>query len=110
MMKLIRTAALFTLAVAFLAGCAQQPPAWSPFAPGDGSSMLQGDAYIQKADNYLIVFDASQSMTEKFMGGPKFDLAKQFVSSMNQSLPGFDMKGGVRSFGHANAFTTQPRA
>lgn len=97
-LKRIRRWLIFLVAALLFAG--------HPIPVHAGGTAPEG--YVQKSDNYLLVFDASQSMWYKFMGRKKSDLAKQFVTNMNQAIPGdLRLTGAVRTFGHANDFSVR---
>jgi len=84
-----------TLVVA-LTGCAtKQTPTPAPFQP----MQLNPDAYVKKVDNFVVVLDASQSMTEDYKGRSKFDQAKQLIANMNQTIPPLDYRAGLVAFG-----------
>ena len=60
---------------------------------------LSAAHYTQKVDNFLIIFDASETMKEAFEGMPKLEFAKKIVSCMNETIPDLPLSGGLRSFG-----------
>ena len=56
--------------------------------------------YVSKVDNFQIIMDASQTMG--IDGQKNFQSAKNFIASVNQSLPAdLVVNGGLRSFGHS---------
>jgi OOP family OmpA-OmpF porin len=73
--------------------------------PKDISAMLKSGEYQKKVDNFLIIMDASSSMSDKlsrnFCYEPsKQTLAKELVKCINNSLPDdFDVNAGMRVFG-----------
>jgi outer membrane protein OmpA-like peptidoglycan-associated protein len=71
----------------------------------DGKITRKTGQYISKVDNFLVLLDASESMTESYKGVVKFTLAKNFVSRMNQSLPDFKVNSALRTFGLTKAFS-----
>jgi OOP family OmpA-OmpF porin len=82
--------------VVALTGCAtKQTPTPAPFQP----MQLNPDAYVKKVDSFVVVMDASQSMTEDYKGRSKFDQAKELVTHMNQTIPPLDYRAGVVAFG-----------
>jgi len=71
----------------------------------DIDAMIKSADYQKKVDNFLVILDASSSMSDKL--GPAFTyepsklvLAKDLITCMNSSLPDdFDVNAGVRVFG-----------
>ena len=96
-MKKYRMAAVLGLVLAVaLAGCAtKQVPTPAPFQP----VQLNPENYTKKVDTFVVVTDASQSMTEDYKGRSKFDQAKQLIANMNQTIPPLDYRAGLVSFG-----------
>ncbi len=84
------------VALVFCVGCAAQKAA----GPGC-KSMVNVQKYKQKAENFLVLFDSSESMGGKVGEKLKIAIAKDAVTCMNQCIPG-DVKltGGLRTFGH----------
>lgn len=81
----------------WFAGCAAtpqfKPDAYTP--QGFGT-----DRYGAKVDAFIVVFDASSSMTQGiFNGKHKINIAKEFVHRMNQTIPPLKMQAGLRTFG-----------
>jgi OOP family OmpA-OmpF porin len=73
--------------------------AQSAFKAYDFNPQLKAGHYKQKVDNFLIILDASGSMSESYNGQPKVSLAKETVSNMNQTIPDLHMVSGLRAFG-----------
>jgi OOP family OmpA-OmpF porin len=71
----------------------------------DINAMLKSGAYQKKVDNFLIIQDASSSMSDKlgksFTHEPsKLALSKDLVRCLNSTLPDdFDVNAGMRVFG-----------
>jgi OmpA-OmpF porin, OOP family len=84
------------VALVFCVGCAAQKVA----GPGC-KSMVNVQKYKQKADNFLVLFDSSETMGGKVGEKQKISIAKDAVTCMNQCIPA-DVKltGGLRTFGH----------
>jgi len=84
------------VALVFCVGCAAQKAA----GPGC-KSMVNVQKYKQKAENFLILFDSSETMGGKEGEKQKLSIAKDVVTCMNHCIPG-DLKltGGLRTFGH----------
>lgn len=83
-----------------LISCA--PMQKTPFNALDLNPKLQ-EGYIKKVDNFLVILDASTSMytdQNNRLGEPaKLEIAKDFVSNMNKTIPALDLQGGMRVFG-----------
>ncbi len=83
-----------------MAGCAAPHKPFAPFEPTDLTARWNSGGYALKADNYLILLDASSSMTEVQDEHEKFKTAGEIIHRMNRTLPPVDMQGAMRSFGH----------
>lgn len=81
---------------AALGGCAGKQVARPAFVP----QPVQWDNYGLKADNFIIVLDASSSMDQKYNGTKKFDIAREVISNLNATMSGLKLTGALRSFGH----------
>ena len=104
-MKLFSKSVLFVAAFLFLFGCAaQQMNNLPPFE----AAKFDKNLYTSKVDNFLIVFDASSSMHDKYNGTRKFDIAQALVQRMNQTIPELGQTAGLRSFGHSPAVSSKP--
>jgi OOP family OmpA-OmpF porin len=95
-----------------LVGCAAKkplPPA-PEFKAVDLNHLLESGAYIPKADSYLIILDASQSMRDPYQyeGYTKFGFAKEIAKRFITSLPKMDVQGGLRTFGHGACLPDSP--
>jgi OOP family OmpA-OmpF porin len=49
----------------------------------------------------MVVLDASNSMTESYKGQPKINIAKDFISRMNDTIPELKLNGALRVFGQS---------
>lgn len=78
----------------FMTGCAGKAP-----APVD-SQPVSTEGFTQKVDNFVVVMDASSSMTGRIQGTPKFMLAKSLVERLNGTIPNISLNGALRTFGH----------
>ena len=80
---------------ALLVSCATAPPqaTYNPLHDAATGTL------VPKVDNFLVVLDASYSMSESYMGKKKLALAQDTVSRMNRTLPPLDIKGGLRTLG-----------
>ncbi|MBW1898445.1 MAG: OmpA family protein [Deltaproteobacteria bacterium] len=94
--KLIKA---MTLAVmgALVIGCGgQEIIKTETFSPYE----FEADRFEPKVDNFLVILDASSSMSEVDNGKINFQTAKNFVNAMNQTIPDLNIKGALRTFGH----------
>jgi len=103
-MKLFSKSVLFLAAFLFLFGCAAQQMNMPPFE----AAKFDKNLYTSKVDNFLIVFDASSSMYNKYNGTKKFEIAQVLVQRMNQTIPELGQTAGLRSFGHAPSVSSKP--
>jgi len=84
------------IALVFCVGCAAQKAA-GPSC----KSMVNVQKYKQKAENFLVLFDSSETMGLKIGDKTKISVAKDTVSCMNQCIPPeLKLTGGMRTFGH----------
>lgn len=106
MKHLISKGLFVAVAMVFMVSCAAQRPQkpFSDFAP----QPLDASQYTLKHDNFLVILDGSSSMEEMFNGNQKFDIAREFVGRMNQTLPEMGQIGGLRSFGHKPSVSADP--
>ena len=81
-------------------GCAAQK-AQAPKAMFQPQTFEAG-AYVPKVNDFVVIFDASTSMGDEYMGQPKLDLAKETVSRMNRTLPDLGYRGELRTFGQGD--------
>ena len=89
---------VFFILISFLlAGCAAQQvqTTQTPFSP----HRFKTDQYQPKVDNFIIIFDASTSMMDKYNGQKKLDYARDIVSRMNRTIPDLKFAGALRTFG-----------
>ncbi|MBN1140763.1 MAG: OmpA family protein [Deltaproteobacteria bacterium] len=104
----IGTLGLF-LATTLLIGCATMYPPQTPltFTP----QKFDAGKYNPKVDNFQIIIDASESMDLNNYGEQEYPTARNFVSSVNQSIPaGLNYNAGLRSFGHHPKQSKEPTA
>ncbi len=95
-MKFLTRSLLTIVAFIFLFGCASKT-----IIPSIDIKQFDANNYTSKVDNFIILFDASSSMTFTYNQSTKFDIAKTLVYAMNGSLPELGQTAGLRSFGHA---------
>jgi OOP family OmpA-OmpF porin len=91
--------ALLVLGLAvLLVGCAAQQPMTgreTGFNAIDLNVKLESGEYAQKVDNFLVILDASGTMTE----ANKWQRAKEVLSRMNQTIPDLRLTSALRTFG-----------
>ncbi len=85
-------------------GCTAALPPKTEFSPVDLNSKVASGEYEAKVDQFYVVVDASSSMNEAYHGSvhngyPKFDVEKDLVKRMYQTLPNLDIMGGMGAFG-----------
>lgn len=102
---------VLTVGLLIMSCATKQPRPPAPaFQPSDLNSLLKSGGFQQKAESYLIILDASQSMRDpyKYDGYTKFEFAKEIVRRFNASLPEMDIQGGLRTFGHGACLPSSP--
>ena len=90
-------------------GCATTQ--WVPdpgFSAYDLNSFINGGKYAQKADNFIVVLDASSTMYKPVMGPIKLDTAKEMLNRMNETIPDLPFKSGLRVVGKAFDYRSVP--
>ena len=98
MKRLIGISFFVAAAMMIMTGCAGHAPRQPlpEFSPQHFDTDMYGSAY----DNVLFIVDGSSSMEERSRGNKKFDIAREVVSRMNQTLPEMGQTAGLRTFGH----------
>lgn len=84
-------------------GCAIKQPA--PVAMPE-AKQISADNYTNKVDNFMVLMDASYSMTYDYNGKSKFDIAKSIANYMNKTMPDMKINGAMKTFGHAPEVTS----
>jgi OOP family OmpA-OmpF porin len=104
MQKNLLKSLIFILSVAFIFSCAgpQTPLTFQ------ASQFPADDRYEPAVDNFMVVFDSSSSMGDRYNGQEKLAIAKAVVSSMNLTLPELDFTAGMRTFGHCDSVSREP--
>lgn len=83
------------VAVGLLAGCAGTPYTPTPFEPAG----INTSAYDSNVDAFVVVMDASASMTFDYNKRRNFYTAKDVVSHMNQTIPELGYRSALVGFG-----------
>jgi OmpA-OmpF porin, OOP family len=94
---------IFILSVAFICSCAGPQKSLTFRA-----SQLPADRYQPGVDNFMILFDSSSSMGDRYIGHEKLPIAKTVVNSMNLTLPELNFTSGIRTFGHHSSVAQEP--
>jgi OmpA-OmpF porin, OOP family len=103
MQKSLLKSLIFILSIAFIYSCAG-PQTSLTFQP----SQIPADSYQPKVDNFMVLFDASSSMGDRYKGQEKLTIAKAVVKSMNLTLPELNFTSGMRTFGHHSDVSKEP--
>ena len=69
---------------------------------------LEADQYEPKVDNFMVILDKSSSMSWKYNGQKRLNIAKDFLSAMNQTIPDMKLNGALRTFGHMASASGKP--
>jgi OmpA-OmpF porin, OOP family len=103
MQKNLLKSLIFILSVAFMFSCAgpQTPLTFQ-------ASQFPADRYQPGVDNFMVVFDSSSSMGDRYNGQEKLAIARAVTSSMNLTLPELNFTSGMRTFGHCSSVTKEP--
>ncbi|MEZ4526717.1 MAG: OmpA family protein [Desulfobacterales bacterium] len=103
-MRLKRYAKTLTLTglVFLVAGCAAKRP---DFQIQDLNPPVQSGKYVQAVDNFLIILDASDSMSGTYAGKQKFEIAREMLAHMNRTIPEINLLGGLRVCGNTPSGT-----
>jgi len=98
---------LCLIAVAAFVGCSVKQPTLLFEQPALEAKLSSG-GYAQAVDNFLILLDTSHSMRDKYKGEQKFYLAQSAALSLNQTIAGMKLNGGLRTFGDLS-MSAEPR-
>ncbi len=80
----------------FLVSCGGQEIRKS--APSFTPYQLNADKYLPKVDNFVLITDTSYSMTEMFGAKKKWDINKEFMVALNQTIPELGYKAEMLTF------------
>ena len=70
-----------------------------PFTPTDLNPKVSSNEYVQKVDNFLVVFDDTESMYLDRHWQSKLEKAKLVATNMNNTIPTLNLQAGMRVFG-----------
>jgi OOP family OmpA-OmpF porin len=69
-------------------------------APSFEPYKFNANQYVPKVDNFVVILDTSSSMATKYNRKKKANIAKDFLSALNQTLPELKYNGALRIFGN----------
>ena len=91
------------VSVSLLAGCFQfQPRLLLNQRTENLDKEFQMGRYVPKVDNFFIILDASTSMSVSYKNegeDSKFNVAKDFIKRMNNTMPQMNINGSLLTFG-----------
>ncbi|GAB6144707.1 OmpA family protein [Desulfocicer niacini] len=93
------------ISLVFMVGCAAQGPTTS--TPAFSPVKINAANYDAKVKNFVVILDASSSMTGTCKGTDKYILATDLVSRFNQTLPEMGQTAGLRTFGNNKSMSTK---
>jgi len=82
------------LCVVFV-GCATKKMVYTPY---DLNTPLAAGQFIQKTDNFVLLFDKSSSMDDPYSRTTRLELAKDVVKRMAATIPNLKLNAGLRTF------------
>jgi OOP family OmpA-OmpF porin len=97
-MRKIFQLVLCLVVVAACMGCSVKQPAPLFEQPGLAARIRSGE-HVQAVDNFLILMDTSHTMRDTYKGEQKFYLAQSAALSLNETIAGLKLNGGLRTFG-----------
>jgi outer membrane protein OmpA-like peptidoglycan-associated protein len=99
---------LLGVAAVLVNGCACNKP--SMLQSGFKPEMVDAGEYQPKVDNFMVIFDASASMSDCYKDSNRFNIAKALAGNINRSLPELPIRGALRSFGHSPSVSSEKSA
>lgn len=76
-------------------GCAQK----MAYTPADLNMKLSSGAAVQKTDNFVVLYDSSASMAERYKASTRSAHAEEITRGMITTIPDIQLKSGLRNFG-----------
>ena len=68
------------------------------YKPYDLNTPLAAGQFIQKTDNFVLLFDKSSSMDDAYARTTRMELAKDVVKRMAATIPNLKLNAGLRTF------------
>lgn len=99
------TQLMIAVLIGLLASACGSKNAPVPFSPTDLNAKVSQDNYVKKVDNFLVIFDDSESMYLDRHWESKLDRAKVVAHNMNNTIPTLNLQAGMRIFGPKNLST-----
>ena len=92
------TPLFIVMIIGLLIGCGgkmvqKASPSFEPYT-------FSANKYEPKVENFVVILDTSYSMNHKYGEKKKVEIAKEFLSAMNQTLPELNYNGALITFGH----------
>ncbi|MGB5231016.1 MAG: OmpA family protein [Desulfoprunum sp.] len=98
-----RGRSVFLAIMLTIGGCAMQQPV--PLPSTFEVQPLVKEMWTPKADNLVLVLDASSSMSQGYNGFEKFDIGRRMLSRFNKTMPDLSINVELRSFGHSLSYS-----
>jgi OOP family OmpA-OmpF porin len=99
------TALLIVLSAFLLSHCATPQP--SSVTPFSSPQQIDSGQYKPKAENLLIILDASQSMAKPMGSSDRLATGKTIIENINQTMPDMELQAALRTFGHSSALSAE---
>ena len=64
----------------------------APFTPTDLNAKVKSGDYVQKVDNFLLIFDDTESMNLDRHWQSKLERAKLVATNMNNTIPALNLQ------------------
>jgi OOP family OmpA-OmpF porin len=91
--------------ILMIGGCALQQPVPPPST--FEVKPLVKEMWTPKADNLVLVLDASSSMAQNHNGLEKFAIGRRMLARFNKTMPDLSINVALRSFGHSLSYSLQ---
>lgn len=90
---------MFTVLLGLLATACANKNIPAPFPAPDLNAKVMSGEYVQKVDNFIVLFDDSASMALDKNWQSKLDQAKLVANNLNNTIPDLKLQAGFRVFG-----------
>ncbi len=98
MKKHYLTAFLIVMISALLISCGGKKV--TKTAPSFEPYKFNANQYVPKVDTFVVILDTSYSMADKYGNKAKANIAKEFLTAINQTIPEMNYNGALRTFGN----------